>query len=272
MTDWGLVAANNEKIALNLDSSNSRGTALTVPGSNNTKGAYLQLVASTGIAAGKIIVGAELGGLSDNLVDIAIGAASSEQVILPDLVFSGRSELFNAYVFDIPIPAGTRVAARYQTSNTTTGTLYLTVHLLGGHWLTPPGHNKVLAYGADATDSGGTVVDPGSTANTKGSWAQIVASTTRRIRRLHIGLGNRANNVRSFADYLLDIGIGASTSEQVIIPDLALIGTQNELIASNCATSFLVDIPAGTRLAARAQCSITDATDRLLDLVIHGEE
>lgn len=271
MSDWGLLTGNNLKAALNVNASASQGTALTAPGANNTKGAWLQLTASLAQSAGRIMIGAESSGLADTLVDIGVGAASSEQVILENLVFSGRNELFNGYTFDYPIPAGSRVAARFQTTNTSIS-LYLIVLVGTGHFLSGAPHRKVTVYGANTADSGGTSVDPGGTAHTKGSYSEITASTTRRIRKLHIGVGNQGNNVRSYAEYLLDIAIGAASSEQVIIPDIPLIGAQNEVIASNVGTSFMVDIPAGTRIAARAQCSITDATDRLVDLTIHGED
>lgn len=270
MSDWGLLAGNNQKATLNLDTSNSRGTALTTPGAANSKGAWLQLIASSQ-AASRILISAESSGLADCLVDIGVGGSGSEQVIIPDLLFSGRSELFNGFGFDISIPAGTRISARYQVHNVSF-TLYTVVMLLNGHFLSGSPHNKVIAYGPDTSDSGGLAVDPGGTANTKGSYSELTSSSTRRIRKLHIALGNRANNVRSFANFLLDIAIGAASSEQVIIADIPLLGTQNELIASNIGTSFSVDIPAGTRIAARCQCSITDATDRVLDLAIYGEE
>lgn len=89
-----------------------------------------------------------------------------------------------------------------------------------------------------------------STAHVKGAWVQLVASTSDTIDRLLISVGaTSANGVNSAA--LMDIGVGASGAETVIIPDV--------MIGASTGTSWdiPVSIPVGSRIAARYQSART---------------
>ncbi len=109
----------------------------------NTKGAWTQIVASTphdliGFFLGFDCLQFVGGGTSvaaPQLVDIGLGAAGSEVVILPDVfVFSNPenfawevSPSFSGFV-NMPIKAGTRIAARSQSSNTADRTFGLSFY------------------------------------------------------------------------------------------------------------------------------------------------
>jgi hypothetical protein len=96
------------------------GTAYT-PGAG-AKGFYSQIVASTARDYMGFYVAVDLAGgtsfqVVTQLVDIAIGSAGSELIIVPDITWAqggsswtGRSAVAGPYF--IPIPAGTRIAAR----------------------------------------------------------------------------------------------------------------------------------------------------------------
>jgi hypothetical protein len=102
----------------------------------------------------------------------------------------------------------------------------------------------------------GINVTTGSTAHTKGSWQQLIASTSADSSSLFLrldGVGASATNTAT----LLDIGIGASGSETVIIPDIAVGGAINSLLFE-----IPFQIPSGTRLAARAQSAATSRAFR----------
>lgn len=116
--------------------------------------------------------------------------------------------------------------------------------------------------GADAAISNAKTVAAGIN-NSKGSWVELIASTTRDSHGLFVVLPSNENS----NDYLFDIGIGAAASEQVILENL--LKSQRY---SSYFYQFGLWIPAGTRLSARAQSSIIDATDRLIDVIIYGED
>lgn len=110
----------------------------------------------------------------------------------------------------------------------------------------------VGTYGAEGF---GQVITSGSN-NTKGSWTQLSSSTSSDIVLLEVEIVfESAGGANSFS---LDIGIGASGSEVIIIPDL-FVGQQFNRIGS-ISLIVPVQIPAGTRVAARGQCNNSSKT------------
>jgi hypothetical protein len=93
----------------------------------------------------------------------------------------------------------------------------------------------------------GTTVTAASSASSKGSWTQLIASTTNPVVGILVLL-----EVSSTATFLIDIGTGASGSEVVLIPDIyAYFGSSAGPMSA--AIFFPVQVPAGTRIAARCQ-------------------
>ena len=107
------------------------------------------------------------------------------------------------------------------------------------------GGGVTRTYGSVAASSRATVITTSATANTKGSWVELTASTTFTSNWIKVDI--------SGVDVpgLLDIGIGAGGSEQVIIPNLQF----NSRAQGGAYGPYLfpILIPAGTRIAARAQ-------------------
>lgn len=248
---------------------------MTASATPNVKGSYLQLVASCPFdAAGFFLhfAGSNNTNTFDALVDLAVGAAASEQVILENFLIS-VSGFFGAktHVFiPLRIKAGERIAARMQA---TTGgaTLGVGVQLVAGDFFSELGLGRATTYGAVTADSGGTQVDPGATAHTKGSWTQIVASLTNPIRYLVVCFGSRNNGVYdNSANSLTDIGVGAAASEQVLVDDLHSVVFGATDLHDPGAFARFVSAAAGQRLAARCQSGVTDANDRLRDYVVIG--
>lgn len=246
-------------------------TQLSVPGSTNTKGSWTELSASTPIAARAVIVhilsDISAGVTPDMLVDLGVGAAASEVVVIPNLLAGLAQAAYDArtYVIPVNIAAGVRLAARYQ-ANTASTICRVHVSLLGAG-----AGGTVVALGANTGDSGGVSIDPGGSANTKGAWTEVIASTSARIDRLAMAFGNQSNNVRTDYSFLFDIATGGSGSETAILSNLFQV-TRSTVDAPQigCHGPVPVNIPAGTRLSVRSQCSGTDATDRLLDVVLYG--
>lgn len=275
MPGWGLSLGH---LAETVGVGTSAGTALSVPGANNTKGSYAQLTAATMRPADGMIVQLSMSSASpqrDQLVDIAVGAAGAEQIILPDLMIcGGAANQFGwaTYYFPIPVPVGSRIAGRYQSTSASGTTVAAIVRLIAPQFSSPPPFSRVTAYGANAADSGGVSVDPGGSANTKGGWTEIVASTSRPLRALSLAIGNQANSARTDANYLIDLAIGPAGSEQIVVADqYANASAAYDLPVPRVTPLLPVStIPSGTRLAARILSTTNDATDRLLDLIVYG--
>ncbi len=107
----------------------------------------------------------------------------------------------------------------------------------------------IEAAGADASNSTGTVITASGTANVKGSWIQLIASTSKKT--VAIVCGFAAPNANS----LVDIGTGASGSETVLIANLQCPSNNHNAPM----LLMLLRVPAGTRLSARSQIGTAGA-------------
>jgi hypothetical protein len=112
----------------------------------------------------------------------------------------------------------------------------------------------------NAAASQGITVTPSATPHTKGSWTELVAATTFPYTWVMISAGwlNAAAGTAS-----LDIGIGTSTAEQVLIADLCYesIGAAGSILGSSWLLPLAV--PVGSRLAARQQASAASNDGRI---------
>jgi hypothetical protein len=270
--DWAVQEAQRWSTAGAVSSASS-GTVITASATANAKGSWTQLVASTPFAASGIFVrvGDEANASTRYLIDIGIGSTGNEIVLIPDLHNSVQSSFgFNIYFFPLEIPAGVRLSARVASSRAS-DTVSIVIYLVDRAFTTQASYQIVTAYGVNAASTTGTTVDAGATLNTKGAWTQIASSTSRNIRSLSVAIGDRGDTVRAYKSYLLDIGIGPALSEQVVIADLYFNAHGgNNCIMPGFFSALPVSIPAGTRLAARMQASTTDATDRLIDVILYG--
>lgn len=259
--------------ATGVAASTSSGTTITVPTTANTKtgAAWAQLIAATTHAASAIYILFN-GPTSRVLMDIGIGASGSEQVLVPNIHSSAPSGgAFNpvAALFPVYVPAGSRLSARMQGA-TASATGSLIVHLLGMGWDQPVPRNRILDYGTTLGTTRGISVDPGATANTKpATWTTIAATTSTVAKGIIIGVGNQGNTAMSSANWLVDVAVGAASSEQAIITDYRIISTTGNHVLPLYSPVFPVSLPAGVRLSMRAQSSIIDATDRLLDFLLY---
>lgn len=251
----------------------SSGTQVTPPGSANTKGSWVELVAATAGAADGLILCCQIGdtGIADFLIDIGTGAGGAETVLIPNILFSyGTSDgPPGTAFFPIQIPAGTRIAARCQSTDIAATSIRLLASLVNGGVAEQLNCTVATTYGADTTDSGGTAVDAGATPNTKGAWAQLDASVDFTFNSCVICLGQRNNAAQTAQNILLDIGVGAAAAETVIIPNIYYRAQAAEEIVNKWLW-VPVRVAAGERLAARIQSSSADAGDRVFDVAVVG--
>jgi hypothetical protein len=272
MGDWP-PAPGGRAEAIGANATATGGTTVSGSGTANVKGSWVELIAATSLDAAMLALsvlvpqGSAAG--TRALADIGVGAAGSETTVIENLVLAGDDSQNAIAAWPIAIPAGSRIAARSQL-DATTGSVTIAGHVIGGGFGLPAPYHAVTTYGVDAATSRGTAVDPGATANTKGSWVQITASTARAHAGLAVAATTQGNAARSDSRWLVDIGVGAGGSEQVLIPNLVFFGSTAEVLIPGLTQFFPVAVPAGSRLAIRAQSDITDAADRINDYAIYG--
>lgn len=236
------------------DTAGSIGTTLTAHASAHTKAtSFTQLIASTSRTAYGLILHLRSFSAVRFSVDVAIGAASGEQVIIPDVVFSGDGSDAAVAFLPIPIPAGSRVSARIQASSGGS-TMRLAATLL---W-TPDARalRRAIAYGFDAANTRGTLLTaPGATHTKAAAYTQIVAATTAPVRAFFVML--TPGSVASAHSGLLDVAVGAAAAEQDLVANLpirhmSLTRTDPPMIGP--LTGF--NLPAGVRLSGRIQSNV----------------
>lgn len=221
----------------------------------NTKTAWNQLVAALPHDVTQLFFELELfeaaASNAQIAMDIGIGASGSEQPLISNLVtaVAANFSLLLSTQFPVAIKAGTRVSFRYacsQASSVQGFPLGISLKGYDGAFQTE-GFNGMEAingtFGASTPYS--TAFTPGL--KVEGSWTQLIASTTRNYDGLMVGIDQQGNyDSTNGPKLLVDIGIGPSGSEQIIIP--YILWNQ---FSSNIYGPFMVPIPRGTRLAVR---------------------
>jgi hypothetical protein len=247
--DYGTTAASTT-VAL-LTSSGVANTKTSTPD---------QIVASTARNAVGMLVTIMTASLAntDYLVDIMVGANPNEKVIASNLHFNSCAVVDTQVTYTLPIevPAGTRISARQQSSGAATTCRVGLEMIYGG--LHTPRFSICESVGALTASSLLPAMSHPASANTKGGYQVILASTTRRYKAFLVKSGKGQANATQF--WLVDIAIGAAASEKIIIPDLHFgQNTTSDEVEPPIAGPFYVDVPSGTRMSANIQIDVTGA-------------
>ena len=243
-------------------------------GAANTKGSYTTLIASTPFDGVLMVQPFRESAAGAYLYDIAIG--TGDEVIWENIPWhatslSYRAQFDNQCSFPTFIPKGTVVKGRVQCSGASQY-LYVRSYILPTTMDRNAYPSIVHTYGADETSSEGTEIDPGGTTETKGSYTQITSATTHPYQGFRFAITRSGGNVNlTTCAWHIDVAFGASSSEEVIIADFrGAQGTTADHNGPNLSPIFPIPIPEGTRIAMRASCDITDATDRVFDTIFYG--
>jgi hypothetical protein len=215
---------------------------------------------------------------SATLLDIGIGAASSEVVVVADLNVGYKINPSQASWYQyIPLrlPNGVRLATRCQSA---TASKVPSIHFgweLDEGILPCRSFGAVDTMGADTATSRGVVLTPNATINTPGAWTQVIASTARAYHALGAMVGGAGETVLVAQTWMMDIGIGGAGSEVVLIPNIPLrnLSTAEEMGQYKMpGMEWLCDVnvPAGSRLSARVNSGVTGAANTRSDVVLYG--
>lgn len=267
----GLALANATSIGATT-SGNSTGTALVGSASTFTKGAWAQLIASTTTDINWVSVAGEsmTTGGSAFAVDIGVGASGSELVVAANLNYTQAGGV--SFFFPLCIQAGSRIAARFA-SNNANDTFRLLMQGFQDTYQSAGTGSTIDTLGYNTALNVGTAVDPGASTNTKGAYSQIALTTTADYAGFFVTIdAQNTTGTVGTAQWLVDIAVGASGSEIVILPNVYTIGVTNGLsvLYVPAQNYYPIQIATGSRIAARAQCTTATSPDRLLGVTFYG--
>jgi hypothetical protein len=272
------------------DTSNSAGVVVTSNVTANLKGSWSQLAVAEFDAN---LVYLQFDALTNTrrfLLDVGIGPVGSEQVVVENIHFASGASTPTCYGITLPlrVRAGDRLSARCQCS-TGANTCDVTGMLFSRAW--PDAYpfqallGKFETWGRDLNNSGGTNLDPGAVANTKGAWTTLISPSGASggpvlddWKALYVMVSNQGNTVMTNAHNLIDVGYGSDGDpsdthpvNKIVVPDLKL----RAAATGDCwwpviQGPYPAYVPAGSRLVVRMSSDITDATDRKCDIVVMG--
>lgn len=219
----------------------------------HTKGAWAELVASTSADVSRLWV--RVSGVQTSatntatLLDFAVGASGSEQVIAENIAVGGASGGASFLWFDVPaqISASSRISCRIQS--VVTGGKTAGVQIAGFSYP----QISVVPTTVDVL-GGNTASSTGVQLLANQSWVQVSASTTVPYRALVIVA---SVNTASEAGFTLNVsvGVGAAGSE-VTLGERSFTVTNAESILNNgflFGNGDVIDahIPVGSRIAVK---------------------
>jgi hypothetical protein len=220
-------------------------------------------VASTSHASETVIVyawtGVHLNGSDTSvLLDVGIGAASSETVLVPNLQFGGLASTYgHMYAVPISVASGSRISARLQGTQTSeTISVALGLRAAGDHSAAP---TTCTTYGANTATSQGVNLGATGANNVKGSWVEITSSTTADMSRMLVGIGIGSPTNAAGVTGFIDIGVGGAGAETVVAADIPYELSNQEFLRLFPAYPFGVSIPSGSRISARYATNFASA-------------
>lgn len=274
MADWattGIFDGGNATI----------GPAVTPGATANTKGSYTSFGTYTTPSFGVWLTFGWMQAITTArtiLFDVAVGSAGSEVVVIPDIaacpgsVTGGQNSRAHTSCVFVPvyIPAG-EIRVRAQTNVASHSSCFLVIRR--NPYQNSAIGSVITAYGVDSANSRGVTVTASNTEGAYGSWAEITASTARRMRGMDVMLGHGNSWLSAYSDqwHGFDIGIGPSGQEVTIARfNDGGVGSYHPIPTPSHYGFFEVDIPEGTRLSARLRVQDNSATQRTRSLIIYG--
>lgn len=235
----------------------SRGTSLT-SGSANTKGSWVELEASCPFDVDGFWVSFfNVTSRGRQFVDIGIGAAASEVVLVPNVPFVGAVDAtLGSFYVPIRIAAGERISARSQGA----GASYvadIALLLCAGEQYAAGSCRRATAYGhVLASTTSDCAPDPDNTAHTKGPYDELAASITNPMKAWTLFVTSQGQDVSPGRFYVSDLAVGGAGSEVPILADVpSIMGANGDWHDPPAWGPFWLPVDAGSRLSVRSQCS-----------------
>lgn len=258
--------------------SNSEPPLLVAHATPGTDGAWSEMIASTpapfeeleGVLFGGSVVG-------EALVDIGVGASSSEQLLIEGLPLNtlGTSSATGSYRFRLPTPyvaKGSRIAARIHRASAASLEASLSLNGTIGGAKSIRGGRKLTTMGTVLANAAGTVLDPGATNNTEGTKVDITTNTPRLRRLWAVVVHSGTTTWSTFNSFgVVRVYLGASGSERLLLPPLAVY-KHSSIDNMICVTQgpFDVDILKGSTLRGSFQVNLSSSSYRSVGITLFG--
>lgn len=237
------------------------GTTVT-SGAANTKGSFAQLISSASFDVWGFTIGIVNNSLNNAvrnwLIDIAVGGAGSEQVIVSNLLATATASAQSIlggpvlYWFPIFIPKGVRISCRAQCSNAAT-TLSAAIFLQGGPQSPPwPVFVGADGIGINVSTSSGTPLTAGST-GTESAWTSVGSATSKQYFAIQPMVQTDTNIAMNNLTYHVEWGWSSTTMGErfFITGNIEVVSSLIPMIPD------FAFVPLGTQLQVRAECNST---------------
>lgn len=250
----------------------SVGTTVTASGTPNTKGTPVSLGQTTFSWHWVQVAITRSSAAADFVIDIMVDDGSSNRFTLVENLrhySKGAADNPAAYFLPLHVPSGARLYAR-SSSSTASATVRVSVVGCSTGLNGAAGHGQCAGLWTPA-NSRGVSISAGGFVNTKNTWFALTASSTIRVRAILLGIGAIEDTARANpTHFLIDVGVGASGSQQVLVPNLSLdADPTSDALGDWVIGPLPCDVPAGTAWWVRAQCS-AGTTDALFDFALYG--
>jgi hypothetical protein len=261
-------------------STSAIGTQVNNPagGANTKDTSWTQLIASTSFDASLVVVWFQGSNAANTdtstLIDIGIGASSSESVLIPDLLAGQAATAASAiggrhYIFPLRVPSGSRISAR-AASVRTSGSVNVLVQLWGGPrnpdawWC----GQTVTAYGINTADSGAVSVTAGNTGTETASPVSI-GTTSSHHECLVLGAQGNKGSYTGTIGYHFDVGIDTASTSWLVRDSFYLIHNNAEAIGNGSSAwmPIFAPVPSGSVLVVGGEASGTAET---MDFALYG--
>jgi hypothetical protein len=253
------------------------GASLTTGATAATKGAWVEMIAASTFDSAWVEVylfDIAAGGVaSQAALDIGIGAAAAETVLIADLLagYAGgggsQSGGWKNWAFPLRIPTGSRLSARLASVRTATTEARAAIILFEGESIEPQETDRIVTTYGMGTVPNGTAITPGAS-GAEGAWTEIVSATTRAHFAFMPSFQITGDTALASRGFMVDIGIGAGGAE-VEIGRWHYQSSDAEYMGGPLPNRpAIVHVPAGVRLAMRASSSGT--LDTGYDACIHA--
>jgi hypothetical protein len=252
-----------------VTAASTSGKAITA-GAAGGQGSWVEFIASTSETSNLILVTVWYNGVgarTSGAVILGVGAAGAEvEKFRTSFHLQATVAGRNHFLIPLTIASGSRVAMAFDADPAANNSALAVIHLFSADNLYKS--NAFFSSDFSANGGAGVTVDPGGTAHTKGAWVQVDASAGGDSDWVLVSIGTAQNAAAAVATWLVDIGTGEAASEAGIITNLPFATDTSEIGQAY----YVIPLPiaSGSRIAVRAQCSINDATDRLIDVNILG--
>lgn len=225
--------------------------AVTPNAAAHTKGNYAQISAALPFTICGLLMQAAIPTGANYLLDIAVGGAGSETIIVPNYHIGASNNVSPGqrnFFIPLSIPAGLRLSMRCQAGGAAQGAINVKAQFLAESGYAFQAPTRWEAWGIATGTTLPTATTSGVGANTKGSFVQLIAATAFTTR--WIALVGRFGVAAG--DYAIDLAIGT----QVIIGDILNQDVDNTWMLG----PFPFSIPAGSQIQARSASAVGNRT------------